>query len=416
MTAPQSICRSCGSTTLTEIVSFGKVPLTACFPKPSDPAEAEKLFDMELISCGHCALVQLRDAPPPAVIFDEDYPYFSSVSQTLLDASREFSENIAVQYGLSEKSQVIEIASNDGYLLQNFVRMGIPALGIEPTPKAATLARGIGVPTMQEFFSESLAKALVDEGRQADLIIANNVLAHVPDLNGFVSGIRHLLKPEGIASLDFGYLIDLIGKLAFDTIYHEHHCYFNLTALIPLFERNGLEIFHAEPIVAQGGSLRIFARHQSVSSIQAESVRDRLEYEIQLGVIDGRLLNDFSDKVVELVAQLSTRLRQLKADGAKLACYGAAAKGAMLLNAAKLDTAVFDYVVDQNTEKQGRLMPGVRIPIVSPDMLESNPPDYLIILPWNLADEIMSQQKGFAAAGGQFIIPLPQFRIANGAA
>lgn len=399
---------------LTEIVSFGKVPLTACFPKPSDPVEAEKLFDMELISCGQCSLVQLRDAPSPAVIFDEDYPYFSSVSQTLLDASRDFSDNIVAQYGLSESSQVIEIASNDGYLLQNFVRTGIPAFGIEPTPKAAALARGIGVPTMQEFFSENLAKVLVDEGRQADLIIANNVLAHVPDLNGFVSGIRHLLKPEGIASLDFGYLIDLIEKLAFDTIYHEHHCYFSLTALIPLFERNGLEIFDVETIVAQGGSLRIFARHQRASSIEAESVRDRLDREAQLGVADGRLLNDFSGKVVELVSQLSTRLRQLKAEGAKLACYGAAAKGAMLLNAAKLDAAVFDYVVDQNTEKQGRLMPGVGIPIVSPDVLHSNPPDYLIILPWNIADEIMGQQTEFAAAGGQFIIPLPQFRIVHG--
>lgn len=320
------------------------MPLTAHFPKPSDPVDAEILYDLDLVNCVGCALVQLRDVPLPELIFDENYPYFSSVSQTLVEASGDFAGAMVAQLGLSHTSQVIEIASNDGYLLQSFVRRGIPALGIEPTPKAVTLARGIGVPTMQEFFSEDLAKSLVDEGRQADLIIANNVLAHVPDLNGFVSGIRHLLKPEGIASLDFGYLIDLIEKLAFDTIYHEHHCYFSLTALIPLFERNGLEIFHAEPIVAQGGSLRIFARHQSGSSIQAESVRDRLEYEIQLGVTDGRLLNDFSDKVVELVAQLSTRLRELKAEGAKLACYGAAAKGAMLLNAAKLDAAVFDYV------------------------------------------------------------------------
>lgn len=389
--------------------------MTACFPKPSDPVEAETLFEMELMSCGQCTLVQIRDTPSPAVIFDENYPYFSSVSQTLLDASRDFSENIVAQYGLSERSQVIEIASNDGYLLQNFLRMGIPAFGIEPTPMAAAKARDIGVPTIQDFFSENLAKALVDEGQQADLIVANNVLAHVPDLNGFVSGIRHLLKPDGIASLDFGYLIDLLEKLAFDTIYHEHHCYFSLTALIPLFERNGLEIFHAETIVAQGGSLRIFARHQSSSPKQAESVRDRLVFEAELGVADGRLLNDFSSRVIELVLQISTRLRQLKADGAKLACYGAAAKGAMLLNAAKLDAAVLDYVVDQNTEKQGRLMPGVRIPIVSQDVLESHPPDYLIILPWNLADEIMSQQKDFAAAGGQFIIPLPQFRIVDGA-
>lgn len=368
---------------------------------------------MELMSCGQCTLVQLRDAPSPAVIFDENYPYFSSVSQTLLEASRDFSENMVAQFGLSDRSQVIEIASNDGYLLQNFVRMDIPAFGIEPTPMAAARAQDIGVPTMQDFFSENLAKVLADEGRQADLIVANNVLAHVPDLNGFVSGIRHLLKPDGIASLDFGYLIDLVEKLAFDTIYHEHHCYFSLTALVPLFERNGLEIFHAETIVAQGGSLRIFVRHQCSSSVLAESVRDRLAFEAELGVVDGRLLNDFSNKVVGLVSQLSTRLRQLKADGAKLACYGAAAKGAMLLNAAKLDAEVFDYVVDQNTEKQGRLMPGVRIPIVSSDVLGNYPPDYLIILPWNLADEIMDQQKDFAAAGGQFIIPLPQFRIVD---
>lgn len=388
--------------------------MTAHFPKPSDPVDAEILYDLDLVSCVGCTLVQLRDVPLPELIFDENYPYFSSVSQTLVEASSDFADAMVAQLGLSQTAQVIEIASNDGYLLQSFVRRGIPALGIEPTPKAASKARGIGVQTLQTFFSEDLAKVLVDEGRQADLIIANNVLAHVPDLNGFVSGIRHLLKPEGIASLDFGYLIDLIEKLAFDTIYHEHHCYFSLTALIPLFERNGLEIFHAETIVAQGGSLRIFARHQSASSIMAESVRDRLDHETQLGVTDGRLINDFSGKVVELVSQLSTHLRQLKAEGAKLACYGAAAKGAMLLNAAKLDAAVFDYVVDQNTEKQGRLMPGVQIPIVSPDVLGSNPPDYLIILPWNLADEIMNQQKDFAGAGGQFIIPLPQFRIANG--
>lgn len=412
----QPTCRSCGSTALDDIISFGKVPLTAHFPEPSDPIEAELLYDQDLVSCKQCTLVQLREVPPPELVFDETYPYLSSVSQTLVNASSDFADRMVAQLGLSQASQVIEIASNDGYLLQNFVRMGIPALGIEPTSKAAIKARSIGVTTMEDFFSENLAKALVDEGQQADLIVANNVLAHVPDLNGFVAGIRRLLKPDGIASLDFGYLIDLIKKLAFDTIYHEHHCYFSLTALIPLFERNGLEIFHCETIPAQGGSLRIFARHQDPSATSLpKSVRERLMSEKDLGIADGRLLADFSDRVRDLISYISICLRQLKEDGASLAGYGAAAKGAMLLNAAKLDGTMLDYIVDRNVEKQGRLMPGVRIPIVSPDALQSDPPDYLVILPWNLGDEIMSQQQTYAADGGKFIVPLPEFRIIDGA-
>lgn len=409
------MCRSCGSSALHDVISFGRVPLTAHFPKPSDPIDAELLFDLDLVSCSQCTLVQLREVPSPSLIFDENYPYFSSVSQTLVNASSEFANTMVAQLNLCKASQVIEIASNDGYLLQNFVRMGIPALGIEPTPKAAAKAQDIGITTMQEFFSEELSKALVDEGQRADLIIANNVLAHVPDLNGFVSGIRRLLKPDGTASLDVGYLVDLIEKLAFDTIYHEHHCYFSLSALIHLFERNGMEIFHCEMIEAQGGSMRIFSRHQSNPKAQySRAVRDRLSYEGELGVVDGHLLKDFSGRVVKLVSQISTCLRQLKSDGASIAGYGAAAKGAMLLNAAKLDGTVLDYVVDKNTEKQGRLMPGVRMPIVSPDVLRSDPPDYLIILPWNLADEIMSQQKDYAAGGGQFIVPLPNFQVSGG--
>ncbi|WP_306258578.1 class I SAM-dependent methyltransferase [Pararhizobium sp. IMCC21322] len=409
------MCRSCGSPALHDVISFGKVPLTAHFPKPSDPVDTEMLFELDLVSCADCTLVQLRETPPAALMFDENYPYFSSLSQTLMEASRDFADEIGAQLDLSETSQVIEIASNDGYLLQNFVRMGIPALGIEPTPKAAALARSVGVNTLQAFFSEELAQSLVDEGNRADLVIANNVLAHVPDLNGFVAGIRRLLKPKGIASFDVGYLIDLVEKLAFDTIYHEHHCYFSLTALVRLFERNGLEIFDCESISAQGGSLRVFARHQSASSAaHSQMIQDRLLYESTLGVADGRLLSDFSDRVTQLVSQISACLRQLKSDGASISGYGAAAKGAMLLNAAQLDGTVLDYVVDKNTEKQGRLMPGMRIPIVSPDVLQSDPPDYLIILPWNLADEIVGQQKDYALAGGQFIVPLPQFRISNG--
>lgn len=408
------MCRSCGSSALRDVISFGKVPLTAHFPMPSDPVDTEKLFELDLVSCVDCTLVQLRETPPAALIFDENYPYFSSLSQTLMDASRDFADEISAQLDLSETSQVIEIASNDGYLLQNFVRMGIPALGIEPTPKAAALARGVGVNTLQTFFSEAFAQSLVDEGNRADLVIANNVLAHVPDLNGFVAGIRRLLKPKGIAAFDIGYLIDLVEKLAFDTIYHEHHCYFSLTALVSLFERNGLEIFHCEAISAQGGSLRVFARHQSASSgPHTQMVQNRLLYESALGVADGRLLSDFSDRVTQLVSQISTCLRQLKSGGASIAGYGAAAKGAMLLSAAQLDGTVLDYVVDKNTEKQGRLMPGARMPIVSPDVLQSDPPDYLMILPWNLADEIMGQQKDYALAGGQFIVPLPQFRVSK---
>lgn len=408
------MCRSCGSSALRDVISFGKVPLTAHFPMPSDPVDTEKLFELDLVSCVDCTLVQLRETPPAALIFDENYPYFSSLSQTLMDASRDFADEISAQLDLSETSQVIEIASNDGYLLQNFVRMGIPALGIEPTPKAAALARGVGVNTLQTFFSEVFAQSLVDEGNRADLVIANNVLAHVPDLNGFVAGIRRLLKPKGIAAFDIGYLIDLVEKLAFDTIYHEHHCYFSLTALVSLFERNGLEIFHCEAISAQGGSLRVFARHQSASSgPHTQMVQNRLLYESALGVADGRLLSDFSDRVTQLVSQISTCLRQLKSGGASIAGYGAAAKGAMLLSAAQLDGTVLDYVVDKNTEKQGRLMPGARMPIVSPDVLQSDPPDYLMILPWNLADEIMGQQKDYALAGGQFIVPLPQFRVSK---
>lgn len=395
---------------------FGKVPLTAHFPKPTDPVEAEQLYDLDLMYCADCTLVQLRDVPPAAVIFDENYPYFSSISKTLVAASREFAEAMISERGLSRNSLVVEIASNDGYLLQSFIRMDVQALGIEPTPKAATQARGRGVETVQAFFSDDLAKELVEQRGKADLVIANNVLAHVPDPNGFVSGIKHLLKPDGIASLDVGYLIDLIDKLAFDTIYHEHHCYFSLSALIPLFARHGLEIFDCQRIAAQGGSLRILVRHCGVvNEPPSDAVPVRLEHESELGVGNGRLLSDFSSRVIALASELSRKLRELKASGATVAAYGAAAKGVMLLNAAGLGREVVDYVVDRNSEKQGRLMPGSRIPIVSTDVLSGRPPDYLIILPWNIADEIMAQQAEFATAGGRFIVPLPRFQIISSA-
>jgi SAM-dependent methyltransferase len=342
---------------------------------------------------------------PPEELFGEDYPYFSSFTDTLL---RHAQSNVAARIDerrLGPESLVVELASNDGYLLQYYQAQGIAVLGIDPAPAPVEAARGKGIETLLEFFGHELAARLVAQGKRADVIHGNNVLAHVADTNGFVKGISILLKDDGVAVIEAPYVKDLIDHGEFDTIYHEHLCYFSVTALKNLFERHGLHLNRVEPLAIHGGSLRLFVeKHDS----PGESVLHYLKEEERLGLTRHEYFADFSARVTQIRNELSTLLRDLKRRGARIVGYGAAAKGTIMLNYVGLGSDIIDFVVDRNVHKQGRYVPGVRLPIAPPETILSEQPDYVLILPWNFKEEIMSQQAEYRRRGGRFIVPVPR--------
>jgi SAM-dependent methyltransferase len=361
-----------------------------------------------MVFCPRCSLVQITETVPPERLFRE-YLYFSSYSTTMAQHVRTLVAQLIQAHGLNDKSLVVEVGSNDGYLLQFYQQAGIPVLGIEPAVNVARVALAKGIPTMTEFFGEALACAVPP----ADIVHAHNVLAHVADLNGFVDGIRTILKPDGLAVIEVPYIKDMIDRCEFDTIYHEHLCYFSFTALETLFHRHGLRVQEVERADIHGGSLLLFLTHAAIpASPDTFSVDHLRQQELGWHAEQPYFYLDFADRIQALRGEIMELLSYLKGkQGYHLAGYGAAAKGAMLLNYCGIGPAILDFVVDRSVHKQGRFIPGVRVPVCSPAQLLETPPDYLLILAWNLADEIMAEQAEYRRRGGQFILPIPKPRI-----
>jgi SAM-dependent methyltransferase len=398
-------CRSCGSDELTPVIDLGKLPLADALVGDLNEAGSEQFYPLTVVHCGQCSLVQIQETVPPDVLYRDNYPYYSSVSDYLVEHSRENVEDLVDRYRLDEHSLVVELASNDGYLLQWFAKQGIPVFGIDPAEGPAQAAIERGIPTICEFFGTDLADRLVNEGKSADVIIGNNVLAHVPDQNSFVEAIARLLKPTGVVVMEFPYVRDMVEHCEFDTIYHEHHCYFSVTAVRELFARHGLNLVRVQHLDIHGGSLRVHFRHRGEPE---DSVIAYLEEEERLGVTRASYYADFAERVATIKQNLVALLDGLLEQGARVAGYAAAAKGAIMLNYCGIGTERLEYVVDRNIHKQGKYMPGVHIPVDDPKRLLNDPPDYLLILAWNFKDEIMAQQAAFEAGGGRFIVPVPE--------
>ncbi len=384
------------------------MPLSDGLRKSEDVPGPEKRYPLEVVFCTGWSLVQILEEVDPEVLFGDDYPYFSSFSDQLLEHSRSNVLSLIDERRLGEDSLVIELASNDGYLLQYFVENGVPVLGIDPAEGPAKAAQKRGIPTEHAFFTKDLAENLRRGGTRADVVIGNNVLAHVPDLNGFVAGISMLLKERGTTSIEAPYVRDLIDHCEFDTIYHEHLCYYSVTSAKALFERHGLHLNRVVHLDIHGGSLRYYA---SPTANPDGSVERYLEEEKRLGLNSFEYYSGFAERVQTLRRQLIDMVRELKDAGSSIAGYGAAAKGAIMMNFVGLDETLIDFVVDRNTHKQGKYMPGVDVQIHDPSLLLERQPDYVVILPWNFKNEIIEQQQEFMKRGGRFIIPVPEPEI-----
>jgi len=402
-------CRSCGSTDAALILDLGRQPLANNLLTPADLEKSEPKFPLRLAVCKSCWLLQITDLVPPVKLFSE-YLYFSSFSDLMLRHAREAAGTFIAEFGLNPHSLVVEIASNDGYLLQHFITANIPCLGIEPAANIAKVARAKGIETLEEFFGRGIATKLAGENRPADLILGNNVFAHAPDTNDFVAGLKALLKPAGRIVLEFPYGVEFIEHNEFDTIYHEHVFYFTLTALQPLFARHGLAIFRVERLPIHGGSLRLFAGHTDAHAVEA-SVTNLLADEKQKGVDSLACYEGFASQVYHIKRELVELLAKLKREGKRVAAYGAAAKGSTLLNFFGVGANDLEFIVDRSTYKQGRLTPGTHLPILPPEELLKRQPEYTLLLTWNFANEILAQQQAYRDAGGRFIIPIPQLKI-----
>jgi SAM-dependent methyltransferase len=402
-------CRACGSAENELVLDLGLQPLANNLLRADDLAKPEPRFPLRLAVCHRCWLLQIADLVPPVSLFSE-YLYFSSFSDAMLrHAATAAAEHVA-EFGLDAKSFVVEVASNDGYLLKNFVERGIPCLGIEPAANVAAVARERGIDTLGEFFGLNLAQKLAAEGRTADLILGNNVFAHVPDTNDFVAGLQALLRPGGRVVLEFPYGGDFIDQCEFDTIYHEHFFYFFLTPVLELLSKHGLEVFHVARLPIHGGSLRLFAGRAGEHPVRPDVAALRA-HEEQQGVRGSAFYRNFSARAHTLRQDLLGLLAELKGRGRRIAAYGASAKGSTLLNFVQPSPSMFEFMADRNTYKQDRFSPGLHVPIVAAEELLARQPDYTLLLTWNFADEILAQQAEYRTRGGKFIVPIPQVAV-----
>jgi SAM-dependent methyltransferase len=411
VTRPGLACRFCGAPLGHVFVDLGAQPLANSYLEPGALGKAEPFYPLCVYVCDACLLVQLPEEEKPEAIFS-DYAYFSSYSESWLRHAREYAEAMIARFGFGPGHQVIEIASNDGYLLRWFKERGVPVLGVEPAGNVAEAAEEAGIPTVVRFFGEATARDLVAEGKRADLLVGNNVLAHVPDLNDFVAGLKVLLAPAGVLTMEFPYLLRLMAEDQFDTIYHEHYSYFSFATVRKVFAAHGLILFDVEELPTHGGSLRIYARHEADASRPVgERVGDLLAREEAAGLTRPEAYSAFTERVERVKRGLLRFLIQAKEEGKSIAGYGAPAKGNTLLNYCGVRTDFLDYTVDRSPHKQGRFLPGVRIPIHGPERLRETRPDYVLILPWNLKEEIVGQMADVRSWGGRFVVAIPEVQI-----
>ncbi len=404
-------CRFCNQPLTHLFLSLGSFPLSNSYLTREQLREKEVFYPLEVYVCDSCFLVQLQEYETPENIFG-DYAYFSSYSDTWLKHAKEYVDSMIRLFRIDRNSFVVEIASNDGYLLQYFAEKGIPVLGIEPARNVAEVAKQKGVPTEIVFFGTQTARRLASEGKHADLLLGNNVLAHVPNLNDFVTGLKILLKPRGIITMEFPHLLRLIEETQFDTVYHEHFSYFSFLTVDKIFHAHGLTLFDVDELATHGGSLRIYARHtEDKTRPVAERVHRLKQKEMEAGYAHIHHYLGFQEKVEAIKIDILKFLIQAKRDGKRIVGYGAPAKGNTLLNYCGIKRDFIDYTVDRNPYKQGHFLPGSHIPIEEPNKVKETKPDYLFILPWNLKDEIMEQMAFIRQWGGKFVSPIPKIEV-----
>lgn len=403
-------CRACGAANFFPVLSLGRTPLANALLDEADLSTPEPTYPLDVVLCRACSLVQITLSVPPEQLF-LDYAYFSSFSDEWVAHASKIASRLTASRRLSSESLVVEVASNDGYLLQHYQHAGVPVLGIEPARNIARVAESRGIPSLTEFFSLELAESLRAQGRAAHVIHANNVLAHVPDLTGVIRGFEALLAPGGVVVVEVPYVRDMIERGEFDTIYHEHLCYFSLTALARLFTAHGLSIVDVERLVTHGGSLRVFAERSEDRPEVGPEVERVLVEEAEWGVDKPVRYETFASEAARIRSDLIALVAERRAAGGRVAAYGAAAKGATLLNYAGLTSREIDFVVDRNVHKQGRFTPGAHVPILPVETLLDRQPGDTILLAWNFADEILAQQAEYRRRGGRFIVPVPRLKV-----
>jgi SAM-dependent methyltransferase len=407
-------CRHCGSSLNLVFVDLGSAPPSNAYLTPEMLTAPETWYPLRVLVCETCWLVQTEDHAGREELFADDYAYFSSTSASWLSHSKSYVDRMTGRFGLGPESMVVEVAANDGYLLQYVMAAGIPCYGIEPTASTAAAAREKGIEIEESFFGVELALELVAEGRQADLTVANNVLAHVPDINDFVSGFAALLKPDGVATFEFPHLLKLVAENQFDTIYHEHYSYLSLTSVARIFAANGLGVFDVEELPTHGGSLRVFAQKAETGRRErTERLAEMLNTEAKAGVENAEFYSGFQARAENVKNDFLAFLIDARRKGLKVGAYGAAAKGNTLMNFAGIRPDLIPYVVDRAAAKQGKFMPGSRIPIVAETHMEADRPDLIIILPWNIKEEVMKQLSGASGRGARFVTAVPELAVSS---